>query len=182
MTAPLNIPLVVNSAIQSAAQWPGGAGVLVAVSTLWNSNTATLNFLGPDGSTYIALSTTATANGVGTSFSLPTGKIKITGLASPLTLASVGITGTAGQISFTATTLAVGNLVTISGTLGGSGSITGYANPTTYIVGVTNGTATATLTDVFGNAIVTTAGTPTGLTYTVGNININAQVIPTNLN
>jgi hypothetical protein len=36
--------------------------------------------------------------------------------------------------------------VTISGTFGGSGSISGYSNPTTYQIAATNGTTTATLT------------------------------------
>lgn len=85
------------------------------------------------------------------------------------TLSSVIITGTAGEISFTATTgLVVGQPVVISGTFGGTGSITGYADPTTYLIGATNGTSTATLTTSAGAAIVTTAGTPTGLTYTRG--------------
>ena len=62
-------------------------------------------------------------------------------------LSGVQITGTTGQISFNAVTtpLSVGQYVTIAGTLGGTGSIGGYANPTTYIVGATNGTTTATL-------------------------------------
>jgi Chitobiase/beta-hexosaminidase C-terminal domain/Legume lectin domain len=62
-----------------------------------------------------------------------------------IALTGVQITGTSGQISFNATTLAVGQYVTIAGTFGGSGSISGYSNPTTYVVGATNGTTTATL-------------------------------------
>jgi hypothetical protein len=181
MPSQLNIPLVVNSVLQSATQWPGGSGVLVARSSLWNSNTGTLNFQMPDG-TYFATSTTVSADAITTAFSLPQGLIKMTGLASPLTLGTVVITGTAGQFSCGATTLAVGNLMTISGTLGGTGSIAGYANPTTYVISATNGTTTFTLTAVSGAALVTTTGTPSGLTYTVGNINVNAQVIPANLN
>jgi len=106
----------------------------------------------------------------------------VTGLAAPVTLGTVAITGTAGQFSCAASTLAVGNLLTITGTYGGTGSITGYANPTVYKISATNGTTTFTLTDLFGNALVTTAGTPSGLTYTLGNIDINLQAIPTNLN
>jgi hypothetical protein len=81
-------------------------------------------------------------------------------------LAGVAITGTAGQFSCTATTLAVGASLVISGTLGGTGSITGYTNPTVYLISATNGSTTFTLTTLTGAAIVTTAGTPTGLTYT----------------
>ena len=85
------------------------------------------------------------------------------------TLAGVVITGTAGQFSCTATNLIVGQTIVISGTLGGTGTITGYSNPTTYYVKETNGATTFTLSasPTFGGvAIVTTAGTPTGLTYT----------------
>jgi hypothetical protein len=83
------------------------------------------------------------------------------------TLASVQITGSGGQFSCTATTLYVGERITISGTFGGTGSISGYANPTTYRISATNGTTTFTLTTTGGSAIVTTAGTPTGLTYSL---------------
>ena len=92
----------------------------------------------------------------------------ITSYGTPTaTLASVVITGVAGNFSCTATTLAVGNTVTISGTFGGTGSITGYANPTSYLISETNGTTTFKLTTLSGAAVVTTAGTPTGLTYTL---------------
>jgi hypothetical protein len=88
--------------------------------------------------------------------------------ATTTTLAGVIITGTAGQFSCTAGTIAVGNAVVISGTFGGTGSITGYLNPTIYYVIITNGTTTFTLSNTFnGSAITTTAGTPTGLTYTL---------------
>ena len=86
--------------------------------------------------------------------------------ATTAALSTVTITGTAGQFSCAAATLVVGQPVTISGTFGGTGSITGYATPTTYIVSATNGSTTFTLTTTSGAAIVTTAGTPTGLTYT----------------
>lgn len=83
-----------------------------------------------------------------------------------VSIASVAIAGTAGQITFVATgTVVAGQRVTIAGTYGGTGSIVGYVNPTTYVVGVTNGSSTATLTAVGGAALVTTAGTPSGLTY-----------------
>ena len=82
------------------------------------------------------------------------------------TLAGVAITNTAGAFSCTSSTLAVGDIVSITGTLGGSGTITGYATGTAYKISVTNGTTTFTLTTSVGGAIVTTAGTPTGLTYT----------------
>jgi hypothetical protein len=116
-------------------------------------------------------------------FSAPPSGTTATGtaeLATPVTtvLTTVAITGTAGQFSCAATSLYVGQLLTISGVFGGTGSITGYTNPKTYKVSATNGTTTFTLVTTAGAAIVTTAGTPTGLTYTlldtssVANINI----------
>ena len=100
-----------------------------------------------------------------------------TGSIGISTLSGVVIAGTAGEFTCTAssTTLYVGMAVTISGTLGGTGSITGYTNPTTYLISVTNGSTSFTLTTSLGAAIVTTAGTPTGLTYTLSNLlNISA--------
>ena len=84
-------------------------------------------------------------------------------------LTSVAITGVAGQFSCTAASLAVGQPITITGTFGGTGSITGYATGTTYYIITTNGTTTFTLSATYGgSAITTTAGTPTGLTYNAG--------------
>ena len=81
-------------------------------------------------------------------------------------LDSVAVTGTAGQISFTATTgVVVGQPVTVTGTL--TGTATGISAGTYYIV-VTNGTSTATLsTTIGGSGITTTAGTTVGLGFSV---------------
>lgn len=82
-------------------------------------------------------------------------------------LTTVVITGTAGQFSCASSSLVVNQAVVISGTLGGTGTITGYTNPTTYYIVQTNGVSTFTLSNTLGGAgVVTTAGTPTGLTYT----------------
>jgi hypothetical protein len=90
-------------------------------------------------------------------------------MSSP-TLSGVAISGTGGQFTCTATTIAVGHLITITGTLGGTGTITGYATNTTYKVSAITGSGSSvtgfTLTTTLDVAIVTTAGTPTGLTYT----------------
>ena len=86
------------------------------------------------------------------------------------TLSGVIITGIAGQFSCTASsvTLVVGQSLTLSGTYGGTGSITGYVNPTTYFIIATNGSTTFTLsTTAGGSGVTTTAGTPTGITYTL---------------
>jgi hypothetical protein len=93
---------------------------------------------------------------------------------TPATLAGVAISGTAGQFTVTAATLAVGDRVRIDGTLAGTGTITGYATGTTYKVSAVTGTSPAvtgfTLTTEAAVALVTTAGTPTGLTYTTGTV------------
>ena len=85
-------------------------------------------------------------------------------------LAGVAISGTAGEFTCTATTLAVGDRIRITGTLGGTGTITGYTTGTIYTVSAITGSSPSvtgfTLTTDAGSAIVTTAGTPTGLTYT----------------
>ena len=85
-------------------------------------------------------------------------------------LAGVAISGTAGEFTCTATTLAVGDHIRITGTLGGTGTITGYTTGKIYEVSAVTGTSPNvtgfTVTEEDGTAVVSTAGTPTGLTYT----------------
>jgi len=110
-----------------------------------------------------------------TSLSSATVGAKVTGTIGA-DLSTVTITGTAGEFACAASPipLAIGQSLTISGTYGGTGSITGYVNPTTYYIIATNTSTTFTLSATLGGAaITTTAGTPTGLTY---------QVAPTTLN
>lgn len=84
------------------------------------------------------------------------------------TLSGVTIADTVGNFTCNANpTLAVGQAVVIAGTFGGTGSISGYANPTTYYIIATNGSTTFQLsTTLGGTGVTTTAGTPTGITYT----------------
>jgi len=84
------------------------------------------------------------------------------------TLSGVTVTGIGGQFQCTSnSSLAVGQSVVISGTLGGV-TITGYTNPTTYYIIATNGSTTFTLsTTQGGTGVVTTTGTPSGVTYTL---------------
>lgn len=84
-------------------------------------------------------------------------------------LTGVTITGVAGTFSCSPSNVVftVNQRITVSGTYGGTGSISGYANPTTYYVTATNGSTTFTLSTSFGGtAVTTTAGTPTGVTFT----------------
>ena len=91
-------------------------------------------------------------------------------------LTSVVITDTIGNFSCDATnlTLAIGQIVTITGLNTGSGSIVGYSgtnesspnNQKNYYIIATNGNTTFQLSATSGGSnIITTAGSTTGLTF-----------------
>jgi hypothetical protein len=84
--------------------------------------------------------------------------------------ATVATSGTGGQFTCGNSTLTVGSHILITGTRAGTGTITGYTSGTTYKVSAVTGTSPNvtgfTLQTSAGAAIVTTAGTLTGLTYT----------------
>jgi hypothetical protein len=101
-----------------------------------------------------------------TSYAPADGFYSVDATSTVTSLAGVTIADTFGNFTCTSTTLVPGQLVTITGTLGGTGSITSYASGTVYRIGVTNGTTNFSLTTTAGAALTTTAGTPTGLTYT----------------
>jgi len=99
-------------------------------------------------------------------------------LDSAQTLTSVVISGTAGTFTCAAATLAVGDMIRISGTFGGTGSITGYVDPTIYYIITTNGTTSFTLSATPGGAAVTTvAGTPTGITVVNTSIAVSGTTV-----
>jgi hypothetical protein len=85
-------------------------------------------------------------------------------------LNAVAVTGVAGQCSCTSTTgLYIGQTVAVSGTL--TGTATGITSGVTYFIIATNYATTFTLSASSGGAaIVTTAGTTTGLVFTMGQI------------
>ena len=93
--------------------------------------------------------------------------VYVTGTQAGTALAAVAVTGTGGQCSCTAVNgLFIGQAVVVSGTL--SGSATGIVSGFTYYVIATDGTSTFTLSATpGGTALTTTAGTTTGLTFTV---------------
>ena len=93
--------------------------------------------------------------------------VYVTGTQAGTALAAVAVTGTAGQCSCTAVNgLFIGQAVVVSGTL--SGSATGIVSGFTYYIIATDGTSTFTLSATpGGTALTTTAGTTTGLTFTV---------------
>jgi hypothetical protein len=85
-------------------------------------------------------------------------------------LNAVAVTGIAGQCSCTSTTgLYIGQTVAVSGT--STGTATGITSGVTYYIIATNYATTFTLSASSGGAaIVTTAGTTTGLVFTMGQI------------
>jgi len=83
-------------------------------------------------------------------------------------LSAPAIVGTAGQFSCNQTILAVGMAVVITGTLTGTGTISGYSSPKTYYIIQTDGISTFTLSNTLGGSpLTTTAGTTTGLTFNI---------------
>ena len=148
----------------SATSATGAGGTVVSAGSFVTANgTGT----GGTGTYFVSPAPTATVSG-GTLFA---GQHYT--LTQPV-LTNVTIIGVAGQFNCDATTLAVGMTVTISGTLGGTGTITSYASPTTYYIIATNGRTTFTLSTTSNvnpnvtTGVVTTIGAPTGLTYTLG--------------
>ena len=92
-----------------------------------------------------------------------------TNLRAPV-LNAVAVTGIAGQCSCTSTTgLYIGQTVAVSGT--STGTATGITTGVTYYIIATNYATTFTLSASSGGAaIVTTAGSTTGLVFTMGQI------------
>jgi hypothetical protein len=90
----------------------------------------------------------------------------VAGETTPVTFGSVAVANTAGWFTANTTSIATGQIVTVSGALTGDATITGYVNPTTYYVIATNGTTTFQLSATEGAAnIITTAGNTRGLTF-----------------
>jgi hypothetical protein len=121
--------------------------------------------------TTMSLATTNTLIGAGQSISgtsIVSGTTVVSTALSAPNLDSVAVTGTAGQMSCTFTAgLFVGQTVRVSGAL--SGSATGITTNTTYYIISTNYSTTFTLSATSGGAaITTTAGTTTGLVFTLG--------------
>lgn len=70
------MPQLLNnaSANGASAQWGGGKGLFSAVAT-WGGGSVQLQYMGPDGSTWLNVGSAVTANGV-QNFELPPGLIR----------------------------------------------------------------------------------------------------------
>lgn len=97
----------------------------------------------------------------------------VTSLSSGAVLSGVTVTGTNGQCSCTATpSLFVGQAIVVTGI--STGTSTGITTGNTYYIIATNGSTTFTVSATLGGAAVaTTAGTTTGLTFTLDSFTIN---------
>ena len=97
--------------------------------------------------------------------------IRVGGILPANEAANIAITGTAGQFSCDTIAIANTDFIIITGTLGGTGNITGYTSGTTYKVSTVTGTSpnvTAFTLNTAGNSPITTSiGTLTGLTYNI---------------
>jgi hypothetical protein len=101
---------------------------------------------------------------------IPSGTTVVsTNLTVPV-LNAVAVTGIAGQCSCTSTTgLYIGQTVAVSGT--STGTATGITSGVTYFIIATNYATTFTLSASSGGAaITTTAGSTTGLVFTLGRV------------
>ena len=165
-----------NDAQNPPMFWPEDTALRIpTTSATSGGGTATLSFAQQPALGGISITGTAGVFSYSSSEALKVNqKITVSGtitnsaVTPTATLSGVKIVGTAGQFTCTSAVLSVGQTITIAGTFGGTGSITGYSNPTTYRISATNGQTTFTLVSAAGSAIVTTVGTPTGLTYTIG--------------
>jgi hypothetical protein len=135
-------------------------GLVAGEAVKYNNGGSTTATGLTSGTTYYVATAGLTANAFEVKAATTTGTLA----------ATVATSGTAGQFTCGASTLAASDRVTITGTNTGTGTITGYASGTTYKVSAVTGTSPSvtgfTLTTEAGTAIVTTAGTLIGLTYT----------------
>jgi len=130
----------------------------------------TTSFL--NSTTAVTIPTTNSLIGAGQSVTgtgIPSGTTVSSVVLANGSLGSVAVTGIAGQCSCTSTSgLFIGQTVTVSGT--GTGTATGITSGVTYYIIATNFATTFQLSATSGGgAIVTTAGTTTGLVFTIGN-------------
>ena len=172
-------PIVIGQTVTISGT-KGGSG---SISGYTSPGPKTYYVIDTDGSTAFTLSETPGGSPITTSTGVPSG-LTFTNTVGQVTqtLQNTYITGSAGQFYCNATTtpMVTGQTVKISGTKGGSGSISGYSDSTTYYIIATNGSTTFQLSATpGGSAISTSAGIPTGLTYTntVGQVSLASVAV-----
>jgi len=170
-------PIVIGQTVTISGT-KGGSGSITGYS-----NPKTYYVIDTNGSTSFTLSETPGGSAITTGTGVPSG-LTFTNTVGQVTqtLQNAYITGSAGQFYCNATTtpMVTGQTVKISGTKGGSGSISGYSDPTTYYIIATDGSTTFQLSATpGGSAISTSAGIPTGLTYTntVGQVSLASVAV-----
>jgi len=169
----------VTFSTQSAVPFAVGATIIVTgiipvayngTYTVTSSSTSSVSYASTVNATYQNSGNISASSAIYPSVNLVGAVVTGTDIAASTTLSTVAITGTSGQFSCASTTLAVGQAITISGTLPtypAAGSINGYSNPKTYYIIATNTINTFQLSNTPGGTpILTTAGTPGG-TFTV---------------
>jgi len=103
----------------------------------------------------------------GTYYSVPLVMAAATG-GTALTSVALVADSLVGEFTCTSSSLNVGQLVYVTGTIAG-GTIAGYTTGTNYYIIATNGTTSFQLSATLGGTAITTNGTsPTGLTFTLG--------------
>ena len=127
----------------------------IGTNVTWNFGSSTAVVSGT-GALQVPASTTTNRPGTGT---LITGNLSITGLTGQFTVSPA-----------LSSALLPNQAVVITGTLTGSGTISGYSSGTTYyVVPGSSTTSVFTLsTSINGTGVTTTTGTVTGLTFTLG--------------
>lgn len=157
-------------------------GVLVAPGQIYyigNATTSTAQLFATYSNAINNVNPLAISNATfGSSQAMLAGQILIAGtnmlIGQPVTISGTfgAATTISGTTTFTNTTggltlgtataagaLQVGQLINVSGTQAPSGTITGYANPTTYVITATNGSTTLTLANPTGYVLPTVTGT-----------------------
>jgi hypothetical protein len=162
---------------QNLAQTDATANTPVLIGDI---NGTTLSQIGVFTDGYISLNSTTVASNMIVNTAIGAGQ-SVTGTGVPAgttvesvviangTLSGVAVTGIAGQCSCTSTSgLFVGQAMRVTGT--STGTATGIASGSTYYIIATNYATTFTLSATLGgSAITTTAGTTTGLVFTIDN-------------
>lgn len=156
----------IDSTVNTRPMYGEFAGTTLSPVGVFTDSVITTN-----GLTALTLSTQNDTIGAGqtvTGTGIPANTTVVSTIADFPNLEAVAVTGTAGQCSCTITSgLFVNQTVTVSGTL--TGTATGLVSGTTYYIIATDNATTFTLSLTLGGAaITTTAGTTTGLVFTLG--------------